>query len=124
MLEDTSYRASIEITHEWEVPASAEDTLDLEQRELIYYPNRTSGRTEQMIPLAIRTILSLERSGKAVKIETTFNNQAKDHRLRILFPTDMRPLFIMPTQCVKLLSGITILLQNGRIRAIRSISNL
>lgn len=89
VLEDTSYRASIEITHEWEIPASAEDTLDTEQRELIYYPNRTSGRTEQMIPITLRTILSLERSGEAVKIKTTFNNQAKDHRLRILFPTDI-----------------------------------
>ncbi|MCM3784229.1 alpha-mannosidase [Neobacillus mesonae] len=89
VLEDTSYRASIEITHEWEVPASAENTLDLEQRELIYYPNRTSGRTEQMIPLTIRTVLTLERNGKTVKIETNFNNQAKDHRLRILFPTDI-----------------------------------
>jgi alpha-mannosidase len=33
--------------------------------------------------------VSLSRSGKGVKLETTFNNQAKDHRVRALFPTDL-----------------------------------
>ncbi|WP_138495084.1 alpha-mannosidase [Paenibacillus pinistramenti] len=90
VIEDTPYRASVEIVHHWEIPASADEKLDQEQRELIWYPNRTAQRSKELIPLTIRTVVSLSRSGKGVAIETSFNNQAKDHRLRALFPTDLQ----------------------------------
>ncbi|HBU80905.1 MAG TPA: alpha-mannosidase [Paenibacillus sp.] len=89
VIEDAPYRASYEIVHHWEIPESADEVLDREQRELIYYPHRKAQRSKQMVTLKIRTIVSLSRSGKGVKLETTFNNQAKDHRVRALFPTDL-----------------------------------
>ncbi|MEO2206226.1 alpha-mannosidase [Paenibacillus pabuli] len=89
ILEDTPYRTSYEIAHHWEIPASADEMLDREQRELIYYPYRKAQRSKQTTTLRIRTILSLSRSGKGVRLQTTFNNQAKDHRVRALFPTDL-----------------------------------
>ncbi|MEK3777880.1 MULTISPECIES: alpha-mannosidase [unclassified Paenibacillus] len=89
VLEDTSYLASFEVIHHWEIPESADEMLDQEQRELIYYPHRKAQRSTKMIPLQIRTVISLSRSGKGVQLETTFNNQAKDHRVRALFPTDL-----------------------------------
>lgn len=89
VLEDTSYSASIEVIHHWEIPESADEMLDQEQRELIYYPHRKAQRSTKMIPLQIRTVVSLSRNGKGVQMETTFNNQAKDHRVRTLFPTDL-----------------------------------
>ncbi|MGO4537631.1 alpha-mannosidase [Paenibacillus sp. 2TAB19] len=89
LIEDTPFRASFEITHDWQLPASAESKLDEEQRELIYYPERKSGRSNEMVTMTIRTVLSLEHSGKGLNVKATFNNQAKDHRLRALFPTDL-----------------------------------
>ncbi|KAA8747867.1 alpha-mannosidase [Paenibacillus sp. UASWS1643] len=89
VLEDTSYSASIEVIHQWEIPESADEMLDQEQRELIYYPHRKAQRSTKMVPLQIRTVVSLSRNGKGVQMETTFNNQAKDHRVRALFPTDL-----------------------------------
>ncbi len=89
VLEDKPYRASVEIRHLWEIPASADDTLDAEQRELVYYPERKAQRSKRLIPLEITTVLSLEASGRGLRIETKLNNQAKDHRLRMLFPTDL-----------------------------------
>ncbi|MFK0525862.1 alpha-mannosidase [Paenibacillus illinoisensis] len=89
IIEDTPYRVSYEIIHDWEIPASADEVLDREQRELIYYPHRKAQRSKQTTTLRIRTILSLSRSGKGVQVQTTFNNQAKDHRVRALFPTDL-----------------------------------
>jgi alpha-mannosidase len=89
LIEDTPFRASFEITHDWQLPASAESKLDEEQRELIYYPERKSGRSTEMVTMTIRTVLSLERSGKGLNVKATFDNQAKDHRLRALFPTDL-----------------------------------
>ncbi|KEO76703.1 alpha-mannosidase [Paenibacillus polymyxa] len=89
VLEDTPYLASMEIIHHWEIPASADEMLEQEQRELVYYPYRKSQRSRQTVPLTIRTVISLSRNSKGVSMETTFNNQAKDHRLRALFPTDI-----------------------------------
>ncbi|AZK45216.1 alpha-mannosidase [Paenibacillus lentus] len=89
VLEDTSYRASIEITHDWEIPVSADARLDEEQRALVYYPERKAQRSRETVSMKLRTVVSLERGGKGVHNETTIDNKAKDHRVRALFPTDL-----------------------------------
>ncbi|QOT07697.1 alpha-mannosidase [Paenibacillus sp. JNUCC32] len=89
VLEDTPYRASVEIVHNWSIPAMADSKLDEEQHELVYYPNRKAQRSSEVVPMRIRTVVSLNRSGKGVEIEATLDNQAKDHRVRALFPTDL-----------------------------------
>lgn len=89
VLQDTPFHASIEIVLDWEVPASADDLLDEEQRKLSYFGTRKAQRSARMVPMRIRTVVSLSHSSQGVEIEATFNNQAKDHRLRMLFPTDL-----------------------------------
>ncbi|NMO94721.1 alpha-mannosidase [Paenibacillus lemnae] len=89
VVEDTPYRATIEAVHEWEIPASAAEKLNEEQIELIYYPQRKAQRSGETVKLLITTRISLERGGRGVKLSAAFNNQAKDHRLRALFPTDL-----------------------------------
>ncbi|SMF88249.1 alpha-mannosidase [Paenibacillus uliginis N3/975] len=89
IVEDTPYRATLEVIHEWEIPVSADEKLDQEQHELIYYPQRKAQRSSETVMLSIRTLISLNREGKGIELEATFNNQAKDHRLRALFPTDL-----------------------------------
>lgn len=89
VLEDAPYRASLEINHTWEIPVSADEKLDEEQRELVYFPRRKAGRSNEVTMITLRTVISLEAAGKGVQIETTINNTAKDHRVRALFPTDI-----------------------------------
>ncbi|RUT31780.1 alpha-mannosidase [Paenibacillus zeisoli] len=89
ILEDTPYRAKVEIKHEWEIPASADAKLDEEQRALVYYPERQAQRSRDTVTLGLRTVLSLEREGRGLHIETKIDNTAKDHRVRALFPTDL-----------------------------------
>ncbi|AJS57689.1 alpha-mannosidase [Paenibacillus sp. IHBB 10380] len=89
VLENKSYRASVEITHDWEIPVSADEKLDEEQRALVYYPERKAQRSFETVILKLRTVVSLEREGKGVHIETNIDNRAKDHRVRALFPTDL-----------------------------------
>ncbi|QHW31870.1 alpha-mannosidase [Paenibacillus rhizovicinus] len=89
VIEDNAYRASFEIVHHWSIPASADELFEQEKQEAVYYPYRKAGRSKELVPLTIRTVVSLERSGRGVGIRTTFNNQAKDHRVRALFPTDL-----------------------------------
>jgi alpha-mannosidase len=89
VIQDTPFLASIEIVHDWEVPASADEMLDEEQRKLSYFGTRKAQRSPSMVPMQIRTVISLSRSSQGVEITSTFNNQAKDHRLRMLFPTNL-----------------------------------
>lgn len=89
VLEDAPYRASVEICHDWEIPASADEKLDEEMRELVYYPHRKAQRSSKLTTLKLRTVISLEAAGKGVHMETTIDNTAKDHRIRALFPTDL-----------------------------------
>lgn len=90
VIEDTPFRAAVEIKHEWEIPASADARLNEEQRALVYYPERKAQRSSETVTLQLRTVISLEREGKGLHIESTINNVAKDHRVRMLFPTDLQ----------------------------------
>ncbi|OZB93711.1 alpha-mannosidase [Paenibacillus sp. XY044] len=89
VLEDTPYRATLEIVHDWEVPASADELLQKEQIEVVYYPERKAQRVKETVPMKIRTLVRLEKDGKGVMVEASFNNQAKDHRVRVLLPTNI-----------------------------------
>ncbi|WP_077328606.1 alpha-mannosidase [Virgibacillus siamensis] len=89
LVTDTSFKASYEIIHDWEIPAAADELLDEEQRELVDFKYRKTKRSAEKIPCRIQTMVSLTKDGKGVEVETTFDNQARDHRLRALFPTGM-----------------------------------
>ncbi|MFP4977591.1 alpha-mannosidase [Paenibacillus sp. CN-4] len=93
VLEDAPYRAAVEIVHEWEIPASADEWLEEEQRALVYYPERKAQRSAETAKLTLRTVLSLERDGEGLRIQSFITNTAKDHRLRMLFPTDLDTAF-------------------------------
>lgn len=90
IIEDTPFQAVYEIVHEWEIPASASDLLDKEQKELVWFTSRKTTRVEEKVPFTIKTVVTLTKNSKAIDMKTSYNNQAKDHRLRALFPTDIK----------------------------------
>lgn len=45
-----------------------------------------SGRSGRLLRCAVRSYIALSRGKARVDIETVFENRAKDHRLRVLFP--------------------------------------
>ncbi|CAM4410094.1 alpha-mannosidase [Saccharibacillus endophyticus] len=90
LVEDQPYRVTYEIVHEWEIPASAEDLFEDEKRRLVPFLKRRSGRSTDTVTLKLTTRVSLEASGKGVQVSVTLNNQARDHRLRVLLPTGLQ----------------------------------
>ncbi|WP_062354016.1 alpha-mannosidase [Bacillus kwashiorkori] len=90
IVENTSFKATFEITHEWELPKGADSLLEQEQKEVTVYHTRKAQRVKETVPFVIKTLVSLEKNSKGISVKTTFNNQAKDHRLRALFPTDIK----------------------------------
>ncbi|ALS26621.1 alpha-mannosidase [Paenibacillus sp. 32O-W] len=87
LVEDTPFRASFEVTHRLPIPAQADDLLQREVQTMVPFLKRKAGRSGEMTELSIVTRISLERSGRGVKIHAKYVNTAKDHRLRMLFPS-------------------------------------
>ena len=89
IVEDTPLKAVVEITHEWQLPKSATDLLDQEQKEVVWFTERKATRTDELVPFTIKTRVTVEKNDRGINVESHFDNQVKDHRLRVLFPTDI-----------------------------------
>lgn len=87
--EDLPYKGVIEITHKLNIPKSANDLLQEEIEEVLEFKYRKSQRVDETVELEIKTILTLEKNDKGLKIKSSFNNVANDHRMRMLFATDI-----------------------------------
>ena len=93
VVEQNAVRAVIEAVITWEIPASANETFAKEKQEFVPFRERTAVRTTETVPLILTTRYTLEANSGMVKVETRFNNQAKDHRLRALFPTGVNSAY-------------------------------
>jgi len=89
VLENSVLQGKIRLTHLMEIPVSADDLLDLEQRTVVDFRFRKAQRSTTLMPYPISTVISIDRLTNHVQFETTINNQAKDHRVRVLFPTQL-----------------------------------
>lgn len=89
LVEDEPYRVTYEIVHRWEVPASADARLEEERRRLVPFRQRQAGRSADTVELVVKTRVSLERSGRGLQVSVSLDNRARDHRLRVLLPTDL-----------------------------------
>lgn len=91
LVERSPVHAIFEVVHEWELPARANDEHYEDIRQMVNFRRGRSGqRVGEKVPFVITTRIALERSSKNVKITVSFDNQAKDHRLRVLIPTDLQ----------------------------------
>ncbi|EFM11384.1 glycoside hydrolase family 38 [Paenibacillus curdlanolyticus YK9] len=86
LVEDTPYRAAFEIVHTLMVSESADERLAAEVATMVPFQVRQARRSGRFVPLRITTRISLDRSGKGVRVRADIDNQSKDHRLRVLVP--------------------------------------
>ncbi|MBM7687534.1 alpha-mannosidase [Enterococcus ureilyticus] len=87
VVKDELFIAQIKIVQQMLIPEAAEDLLEQEQKAVVDFRYRKAGRSSKMKELTIETLVTMEKDSSRLKFETTLDNQMKDHRLRILFPT-------------------------------------
>jgi alpha-mannosidase len=90
IVEDTPYRAAIQITHRLTVPHQADERLAEEIATMVSFRDRQAQRSKDLVTLVIQTTISLDRSGQGVRVRAVIDNPASDHRLRVLFPSDVQ----------------------------------
>ncbi|MBD5392843.1 MAG: alpha-mannosidase [Lachnospiraceae bacterium] len=89
LLENEVYGCTYRIIHRLDVPKGADNMLEEERRMFLDFYQRKAPRSKDTVTLTITTLLTLERSEKGLKVETTIENTAKDHRIRVIVPTGL-----------------------------------
>lgn len=88
-VERNAFRTVVEICHKMMVPAGMGEEL-LRQREMCIDPyTRVANRSSELVEMDVKTVLTLEKSAKGLRVATTICNQAKDHRVRVILPTGL-----------------------------------
>lgn len=90
VIEHSPFRAVIQSVLKWEIPAGADELFEQEKGELVLFTERKAQRVQQTVPLVLTTRYILEANSGLVQVQTSFNNKAKDHRLRAIFPSDIK----------------------------------
>ncbi|WP_241158465.1 alpha-mannosidase [Cohnella candidum] len=85
--EDLPFRATLEFRHEWEIPGSADALLEEEREAMVPFPVRKAQRSAERVPFVVTTRVTLEKGSETVQVSVSFDNTARDHRLRVLVPT-------------------------------------
>ncbi|GAA0373682.1 alpha-mannosidase [Paenibacillus motobuensis] len=75
------------VEQELEIPISADERLEEEKKAVIEFRHRKAQRSKETAILKLATKITLLKGSRQLQFETNFNNQMKDHRLRVLFPT-------------------------------------
>lgn len=88
-VERNVFRTVVEIRHKMMVPSGMGEELQ-RQREMCIDPyTRVANRSFELVEMDVKTVLTLEKSAKGLRVATTICNQAKDHRVRVIFPTGL-----------------------------------
>lgn len=87
---ETTFSKELTLVHEIDIPLSADERLLEEQQSVVEFRNRKAQRVEETKPLRIETKITLEQNSKHLNFSSTFTNEMKDHRLRVLFPTGIQ----------------------------------
>lgn len=82
------YGAEFKITHTMEIPASADKQIE-EDIILMRRGRKTSKRSEEKAILTIEKYISLEKNSRSLKVKCIVDNNSKDHRTRLIFPTGL-----------------------------------
>lgn len=89
LIEDAPMRAAIRVEHTLELPVRADDALEQAREAMTPRPSREIGRSARTAPVKVELTVSLSRQEKQVNLTVKFHNAVQDHRLRLLFPTQI-----------------------------------
>ena len=82
--------AEVVISQTMMIPRAAEELLQEEMKAVVEMRNRNAGRSTDLIPFVMETVVTIEKNSQQLKFSTTYNNQSENHRLRVLFPTNIK----------------------------------
>ena len=86
---DEEYKAEYKVTVMMTVPKEGDEKCYDQIMSCTGIMQRNGGRSKETVTIPIVSYISLEKNSRSVKVKTEFENTAKNHRLRVLFPSDI-----------------------------------
>lgn len=90
LIKDEAYAAEYKITVCMYIPVSGDKQLSRERETFEGYLSRTAGRSGEKTELVLESFVSLTKNSPEIKVRTEFKNTARDHRLRVIVPTNIK----------------------------------
>jgi len=90
VIENSGLRGCVQLTQTLMLPVSADETLDKEIQSMTPFRIRKAQRMAEKRAVRITTTITLEQHDRGVKIESEIDNTVLDHRIRMLFPTELQ----------------------------------
>ncbi|MFC6176870.1 alpha-mannosidase [Companilactobacillus huachuanensis] len=90
IISNNSLGAEIELIQTMNLPVSADERLAYEQQAVIDITKRIANRSERTVPVTFTTTITMSKDSDQLNFKTSFNNQVKDHRVRVLFKTNLK----------------------------------
>lgn len=82
--------ARLKVAYSLRVPQSLDMDHGVERDEWIISVHTSDRRSPRLIPLPVVSVFILRKGARRVDVETSIANRALDHRLRVMFPTDVQ----------------------------------
>jgi len=89
LIRNEEFAVEYKVTVEMEIPEEGDEAVKKAQTNLMPIKERIGGRSDNTVTLEIVSYITLAKDSKRLDIKTTLTNTAKDHRLRVLFPTGL-----------------------------------
>lgn len=90
VLINTPLLAEIELTQMFAIPVAADALLQVEMESVVDITERKAQRSQEMTELTLTTRVRMEKDNPQLRFTTSFENTAKNHRLRVLFPSPLQ----------------------------------
>lgn len=89
LVRNERYVTEYKVTVYMNIPLSADECAENERSTFVGIKERVGGRSDTFTTIPVTYYVSLSEHGKRLDVKIEFTNTAKDHRLRVLFPTHL-----------------------------------
>lgn len=87
LVRDKEFAAEYKITVAMRIPKEADESAKDERRLYVPLQKRKAARGKEFVEMPVTFNVTLTKNAKRVDVSCAFFNNAKDHRLRVLFPS-------------------------------------
>lgn len=88
VVENTGFRAVVEVKHTMMLPKQADDeVLNVEMIDIVEFKHRKAQRVSELVEFKLVAKYIFDNEAKEIKVETEFDNNVLDHRVRATFNT-------------------------------------
>ncbi|MBE7021606.1 MAG: alpha-mannosidase [Ruminococcaceae bacterium] len=89
LIRQNDFVTEYKVTVTMNIPKSQDSSADEERNTYVALCDRVGGRSDESVALNITSYLTLTKNSRRLDVKTVVDNNARDHRLRVLFPTGL-----------------------------------